>query len=212
MVSGDRRQAHEESADQYDCLAYRCHWHPEILFGLCFEYLAPGQRLLALGIGTGLCVESFHRYGLRVVGVDESPAMLACCAAKAVADDLTEHDLTQVPWPWRAGEFDHVIASGVFHFIEDLAPIVRESARVVRVGGLFAFTVRAPGQNRPEAHADVEIIDNVPVYAHHPGYLADLVTQAGLGVVKQAQIRILITPDDVHTGDTHLVYVTQRRE
>jgi predicted TPR repeat methyltransferase len=211
-MSGGSRQAHDESADQYDDLANRCRWHPEILFGLCFEYLSPDQRLLALGIGTGLCVESFHKYGLRISGVDESPAMLARCAAKAVADDLTEHDLTHVPWPWRAEEFDHVIASGVFHLIEDLAPVLRECARTVRVGGIVAFTIRAPRPDRSEPHIDVEIIDNVPVYAHQPDLLADLVRQVGLDVVKQAQIQVLTTPDDPRTSDTYIVHVTQRRE
>jgi len=53
-MNKDSHQAHDESAADYDRLARKYRWFgPEALFGLCFEYVQPGERLLAIGIGTG---------------------------------------------------------------------------------------------------------------------------------------------------------------
>lgn len=49
----------------------------DVVFGLVFEYLTPGQRILDLGCGTGLASEPFARFGLEVYGIDGSPNMLA---------------------------------------------------------------------------------------------------------------------------------------
>ena len=61
MNAQDCHQAHDESAAEYDRLARDYHWFPEVLFGLCFEYTQPGECLLAIGIGTGLCAAPFAK-------------------------------------------------------------------------------------------------------------------------------------------------------
>lgn len=69
----------------------------EALFGLSFEYLQPGQRLLDLGIGSGLSAILFDKAGLHVYGMDFSPAMLELCRSKGIAIELKRHDLALSP-------------------------------------------------------------------------------------------------------------------
>lgn len=205
------QQVHDATAEAYDRMAHDVRWYPEILFGLCFEQLHPGQRLLAVGIGTGLCAEAFHRYGLEVTGADDAPAMLDVCAEKGIATTLVELDVTRVPWPWPAASFDHVLASGVLHFVDDLAPVMHEAARVVRPGGLVAFTTKVPPQDDgpgPSARrATTETVTGVPVHAHHAGYLTRLLAEAGLDAVKQ--VHVVVGRADGQHGDTYAAHVTR---
>jgi ubiquinone/menaquinone biosynthesis C-methylase UbiE len=70
----------------YDQEAEETGWFgPEILFGLSFKYLQPNQSILDLGIGTGLSSVLFHKAGLEVHGLDNSPEMLEYFAVQKVS-------------------------------------------------------------------------------------------------------------------------------
>ena len=58
-------EAPSAAGADYDFQARQNHWHPEVLFGLCYEYLHSGDRLLDIGIGTGLGAEPFARAGFQ---------------------------------------------------------------------------------------------------------------------------------------------------
>jgi len=77
---------HDSYAADYDnqVQAYDCHM-AEVLFGLCYEFIQPDQRLLDVGIGSGLAALPFAKAGLEISGMDFSPAMLAICRAKGIA-------------------------------------------------------------------------------------------------------------------------------
>ncbi|WP_423224970.1 hypothetical protein [Candidatus Amarolinea aalborgensis] len=65
---------HDAYAADYDqqVQAYGCHV-ADVLFGLCYEYVQPGQRLLDAGIGSGLSAQLFAKAGLEIHGMDFSP-------------------------------------------------------------------------------------------------------------------------------------------
>jgi len=134
------KDPYREYADTYDREAIASQWHgPEVLFGKMYSRVEAGQSVLDLGIGTGLGSIQFHKAGLKIHGLDGSPAMLDECAKRALPFELTRHDLDDTPWPFEANCFHHVISTGVFHFLGELDIIVTEVARVVRVDGLFGF-------------------------------------------------------------------------
>ena len=89
---------HDAYAADYDAQVqtYDCHV-AEVLFGLCYEFIQPGQRLLDVGIGSGISAQLFAKAGLEIYGMDFSPAMLDICRAKGFAADLKQHDLLQLP-------------------------------------------------------------------------------------------------------------------
>ncbi len=47
--------------------------------------------------------------------------------------------------PEPDGSFDWVLSNSVLEHIDDLEPVLKEVARVLRPGGVFIFTVPAPG-------------------------------------------------------------------
>lgn len=183
---------------EYDCTI------AQALFGLTYDFIRPGERLLDLGIGTGLSAAPFARAGLCVSGMDFAPAMLDLCRAKGIADDLRQHDLQQIPWPYPDAAFAHVISCGVFHFISGLDAIFQESARVLLPGGTFAFTTRLPaGPLAPGLTAGHYAADGMDVFSHAPEYVARLVEKIGF-----ARVRFL----RCFVGqDIHGVWVTRRQ-
>ncbi len=135
---------HDAYAADYDCQvkAYDCHL-TDVLFGLCYEFIQPGQVVLDVGIGSGLSAQLFARAGLEIYGMDFSLAMLDICRSKGFAVELKQHDILHVPWPYPAGRFDQLVCCGVLHFVADLDSIFDEARRVVRQGSSFAFTTKA---------------------------------------------------------------------
>ena len=138
-------------AANYETKTRKSNWAgPEILFGLAFRNIRAEEKLLDLGTGTGLCGELFFRAGLRVYGLDASREMLSVAAAKKFAVELREHDLSQTPWPYDDGVMDHAVCGGVLHIFADPTPIFRETARILRPGGTFAFSCLEKGEDSLE--------------------------------------------------------------
>jgi ubiquinone/menaquinone biosynthesis C-methylase UbiE len=131
-----------DHAKTYDRKAEAANWlDPAIVFGLAYRFVNPGERLLDVGIGTGLSSELFYKAGLKIYGVDFSPEMLSCCRSKQMAVELEEHDLSHTPYPFDPNTMDHAVCTGVTHLFEDMGPIFQELSRILRPGGTFSFVV-----------------------------------------------------------------------
>lgn len=205
----DAIQAHEQSAGYYDRAAAEGGYAaPEALFGLCFEYLHPGQRLLDVGIGTGLSSRPFARAGMVMYGMDGSAEMLKECEKKQFAAGLKQWDLRSAPWPFEDQFFDHAIECGTLPFIPDLEGIFSEVARLLKPQGIFGFTIKNPGVEEPSGHYTSEIIDGVEIYAHGPGYIAGLL--AGNGFEKVKLLRLLLSRGLGQQDDVYTLYVAHK--
>jgi demethylmenaquinone methyltransferase/2-methoxy-6-polyprenyl-1,4-benzoquinol methylase len=104
----------------------------------------PGDRILDVATGTGLVAQALvRRYDATVVGVDQSPQMLAAAAARlarapelARAITLVEGEAERLPF--GDGEFDHLTFTYLLRYVDDPAATLRELARVVAPGGRVA--------------------------------------------------------------------------
>jgi SAM-dependent methyltransferase len=114
--------------------------------------LAPGARVLDLGVGTGRELSVLQDAGHVVVGVDISEKMLALCARRARPIELVRADLwAELPFP--SASFDAVLAlhGTLSHPPDDeavddaIARLAREIARVLRPGGVWLTEVPSPG-------------------------------------------------------------------
>lgn len=171
-----------EHARQYDRRVVESGWlDPDILFGLAYRHVSPGQTLLDVGIGTGLASILFHRAGLKVVGLDRSDEMLTMCRAKGFADALFEQDVTVAPYPLADGSVDHAVSSGLLHAFADLSVIFSEVGRVMRPGGVFAFTVIRSDAGEPEGWRmeGREGYPSATLYRHPLSWLAETAGRAG---------------------------------
>lgn len=104
----------------------------------------PQERVLDVATGTGLVAEALaRRYGCRVVGLDQSAAMLGRARRKLAADpelaariELVEGEAEALPY--ADAEFDHLTFTYLLRYVDDPAATLRELARVVRPGGRVA--------------------------------------------------------------------------
>jgi len=217
MKKNDSIRTHDEHASEYDREARETGWFgPEVLFGLCFEYVSPHERLLDIGIGSGLASLPFARVGLEVFGIDGSAEMLEICRSKDFAQDLREFDLRGMPFPYSDGSFDHVISCGVFHLIGDLEPIFKEVFRVIKPGGVFAFTILAETPEKeekvvsrnPQGYSEIRSDWGVPVFMHSGRYIEKLLQ--GSGFLGLKELKFLVRGLQEGADDLACAYVTRR--
>lgn len=125
------------------------------------------ETALDLGCGTGLMGEAIRAETGFLAGCDLSPRMIAKAQAKARAeggplyDKLATAGLTAFLASRPDASAELVIAADVFVYLGDLSPAFWQSARVLKAGGLLAFTVQshdgdgvAVGPDRRFAHGE----------------------------------------------------------
>jgi demethylmenaquinone methyltransferase / 2-methoxy-6-polyprenyl-1,4-benzoquinol methylase len=103
----------------------------------------PDGSVLDVATGTGaVAIELVRQKGCRVVGIDQSPEMLAGAQARVEAAGLSdritlvEGGAEQLPFP--DGAFDALTFTYLLRYVEDPGATLAELARVVRPGGVVA--------------------------------------------------------------------------
>jgi demethylmenaquinone methyltransferase / 2-methoxy-6-polyprenyl-1,4-benzoquinol methylase len=101
----------------------------------------PTDRVLDVATGTGLVARALvRRYGCAVVGLDQSPDMLAGAQRALVQSselaariDLVEGEAERLPF--ADAEFDHLTFTYLMRYVDDPEATLAELARVVKPGG-----------------------------------------------------------------------------
>jgi len=102
---------------------------------------ARGQCVLDVGCGTGVLLKEILGIapGLRVTGVDLTPAMLKVAAGRLPSGTpLVAADAARLPFKSRS--FDAVVSTSSLHYWPDPVAGLREIARVLRAGGRVFVT------------------------------------------------------------------------
>ncbi|MFP4036440.1 MAG: class I SAM-dependent DNA methyltransferase [Desulfobacteraceae bacterium] len=219
MKKVDTISAHDQEAAQYDqqVREYNSYGH-DALFGMSFEYVNPRDCLLDIGIGTGLASQSFAKVGLEVYGCDGSTEMLKVCESKAFAKELKVFDLQSIPLPYSDGFFNHVICCGVLHFFDDLKTIFEEVLRIIKPGGIFAFTVAAQTSDEEVAtddnlHGYLETPTpwGVSIFKHSGGYVNYLLKANGFDILKTQKLLIRGGPEEGSDDMLFRAYVARKK-
>jgi predicted TPR repeat methyltransferase len=144
------------------------------------------ESLLDLGCGTGLASQVFRPFAGRLVGIDLSPAMIARAEAKGDYDRLVVGNMAAfLPDEIaKAAQYDLVLAADVFVYVNDLAAVLADIARVLAPHGVLAFTVET------HSGAGVTLLPTLR-FAHGEPYLRDAMAGAGLKLLalERAAIR-----------------------
>ena len=105
--------------------------------------VGPEHTVLDVATGTGaVAIELVRRTGCSVVGLDQSPEMLAEArervAAAGLAERITLVEGTAERLPFGDASFDGLSFTYLLRYVDDPAATLRELARVVRRGGYLA--------------------------------------------------------------------------
>ncbi len=141
--------------------AGRARQEVEVLLG---RPLAPGERVLDVGCGTGWLAAGLRRSapGVVTVGIDLSAGMLGR-ARDAGADLLVQAQAEALPVPDDA--VDLVVGRGVLHHLPDPVAALREWRRVLAPGG--AVVLASEPTPAVETHGDLLLRGLLPLL-HRP--------------------------------------------
>ena len=131
---------------------------------------------LDLGCGTGLMGQELKGVCASLVGVDLSPGMLENAAKTGLYDEIHEGELVSFLKTRAGAEADLVVAADVFVYMAALEDVFRETKRVLKPEGLFAFTVQAH-------EGEGFIFGHDARYAHGESYLRSLAAENGFSTV-----------------------------
>lgn len=131
-------------ADGYDATLQTWHYRaPEDAADLLSPHLTPGARVLDVGCGTGQLGQALcGRAELALDGMDISAASLKQAQGRGIYDRLLQHNLQDTPLPVDDRLYDIAATVGVLTYIADAEALLRDLCRVVRGGGVIAFTQR----------------------------------------------------------------------
>jgi ubiquinone biosynthesis O-methyltransferase len=96
-----------------------------------------GRSILDVGCGDGEFAVELAKLGAIVTGIDSSAVMIDAARARAKLHnaDVNFHLARAEALPFPPEQFDVVTAITILCFVEDAAPVFRETARVLRPGG-----------------------------------------------------------------------------
>lgn len=112
--------------------------------------IAPTDRVLDLGIGTGVSLSYYPRLG-QIIGIDLSGGMLREARKKVVERDLSHVTLIQanaLELPFADDSFDHLFISHVISVVSDPCRLIREAQRVAKPGARMVIVNHFQSTNR----------------------------------------------------------------
>ncbi len=187
MNQDESKFDYSETASNYDSQVKEYDsYGSDVLFGMSYAYVKPDDKLLDIGIGTGLSSIHFSRAGLKIYGLDESQDMLNACRSKSFTEELKRYDITRDTIPYKNEYFNHIVCCGVFHFFGDLSDIFTDAMRVMKKRGIFAFTI-AP-QETDADYVKEPTAWGVPIFKHSMQYIGNLLNENGLELVKEQRL------------------------
>jgi predicted TPR repeat methyltransferase len=120
--------------------------------------------------------------------------MLAEARARGVYHRLEHADLVSMARAEAAGTYDLILAADVFIYVGDLADVMREAHRILRPGGLFAFSAEAvesaPGATAPQRPDAGYRLQSSGRYAHSAAYLRGVAAQAGFELAEVSGVEV----------------------
>ena len=128
-----------------------------------------------LGCGTGLVGVELRSYARTLIGCDLSPRMITRARQRALYDELHCEDLLATLA--RTRDVDLIVAADVFIYVGALDATFAACARVLRRGGLLAFSIE-------RSDGDDFVLQSTLRYTHGDAYVRRLAATHGFDVLR----------------------------
>jgi len=158
---------------------------------------ATGQwSVLDLGCGTGLSGAAVFPYAKELVGVDLSGNMLAKARARGIYSRLEHMDLLTMMQKETAGSYDMALSTDVLVYMGRLDEVFGQAQRLLRAGGLFAFSLESLDEitdKAPDLPAARDFrLNTSGRYTHALDYVTRTGTSNGFEMLsmKEMQVRV----------------------
>lgn len=133
----------------YDAL-FKRFFYPRIKHAITYMDIKPGDRILDVGVGTGLSLSVFPRY-CNVVGIDLSTEMLRKAKEK-ITENRLDHikvlSMDAMSVGFKDDSFDKVFISHVVSVVPDPYKVMQEVKRVCRKGGQVVIVNHFKSKNK----------------------------------------------------------------
>lgn len=201
VPGGYVEQLFDEYAPTFDAhLVQSLHYDaPEKLVELVREASAPAARqwsVLDLGCGTGLSGLAVSPYARELVGVDLSGKMLEKAQARGIYARLEQMDLLAMMQKEAAAGYDLLVSTDVFNYVGRLDGLFGEAQRLLRAGGLFAFSVEsldAASEAAPDLPDARDFrLNATGRYTHSLGYLTRIASNNGFEMLRMKEVQVRV--------------------
>ena len=170
----------------------------------------PGERILDVGCGEGTLTRKIVERGASVVGIDNSPEMVAAAQAKGLDAALLAAENLQF-----SGEFDAAFSNATLHWVLEKERAAAAIFRALKPGGRFAGEMGGEGNLRKLREAlDEELIIRgyiPPLEASNwyasPDEFAEIYEAAGF---RQVDARLIERPTPIAHGVAEWVTTFRR--
>lgn len=176
---------YEKLATVYD-LTFGPALHPGRLVALERMAIKPGDRILEVGVGTGINLPMYPR-NCRVTGIDLSTSMLVKARERVLQKGLPNvrlHEMDAANLTFPDEVFDIVYAPYVISVVPDPVRVVREMRRVCRPGGKIVIL----NHFRSSSPLMAKLERAISPFTVHIGFKSDLDLP---GLLAQAELKPL---------------------
>lgn len=189
----------DEYADRFDAHLVRVLRYdiPRLVAGMLAAHATASDsrwEALDLGCGTGLVGAAIAPFARRIVGVDLSPGMIAKARESGRYARLEAAELVAMMRGEPDASYDLVTAADVFVYVGRLDDAIREIARLLRPGGIVAFSVESLDALSAEADASAHgrgyRLNGSGRYAHALAYLDRLAREHGFTSIERRDVTL----------------------
>ena len=164
-----------------------------LLIEHCKDYLK-GGNLLDMTLGLNNYSYDFHKRGFKIHGLDSISNTLGTQHELNFEPILELQKIKEPPVPYQSNFFDLVLAINILQHFEDLSPIIQKVQRLLKPGGIFAFTYEKSLSLYHEENNmffQEKVTNESTTYSHHDGYLQHLLMENNFFIQQEREYLIL---------------------